>query len=79
VVTGTGGGVIRDVLLGKIPAILRVDIYASAALVGAAVMVLGVRAGQPRSRMMFVGGGLCFALRLIAAWQHSGPPHAGAF
>ena len=78
VVTGTGGGVIRDVLLNKVPAILRVDVYASAALLGAAVMTIGVRRGQPRGRMMFIGGGLCFALRLVAAWQHWGLPRAGA-
>jgi uncharacterized membrane protein YeiH len=62
VVTGTGGGVIRDVLLNKVPAILRVDVYASAALLGMAVMTIGVRQGQPRGRMMFIGGGVCFAL-----------------
>jgi hypothetical protein len=28
--------------------------------------------------MMFTGGGLCFALRLAAAWQHWGLPRAGA-
>ena len=78
VVTGTGGGVIRDVLLNKVPAILRVDVYASAALLGALVMTIGVRQGQPRGRMMFIGGGLCFALRLVAAWQHWGLPRAGA-
>ncbi len=78
VVTGTGGGVIRDVLLNKVPAILRVDVYASAALLGAVVMTIGVRQGQPRGRMMFIGGGVCFALRLVAAWQHWGLPRAGA-
>ncbi len=78
VVTGTGGGGIRDVLLNKVPAILRVDVYASAALLGAPVMMIGVRQGQPRGRMMFIGGGVCFALRLTAAWQHWGLPRAGA-
>jgi uncharacterized membrane protein YeiH len=78
VVTGTGGGVIRDVLLNKVPAILRVDVYASAALLGAVVMTIGVRQGHSRGRMMFIGGGVCFALRLVAAWQHWGLPRAGA-
>jgi uncharacterized membrane protein YeiH len=77
-ITATGGGVIRDVLLNKVPAILRVDVYASAALVGAAVMTIGVRRGQPRGRMMFIGGLLCFVLRMLAAWQHWGLPKAGA-
>jgi uncharacterized membrane protein YeiH len=38
-ITGVGGGTMRDILLARIPAVLRVDIYASAALAGAAVML----------------------------------------
>jgi uncharacterized membrane protein YeiH len=33
-ITAVGGGVVRDVLLAQIPAVLRVDIYATAALAG---------------------------------------------
>src|SRR3546814_11950458 len=39
--TGIGGGVARDVLLAEIPAVLRADLYAVAALAGAAVVVGG--------------------------------------
>ncbi len=38
-VTGVGGGVIRDVLAGQTPLILRSDIYATAALAGVLVYV----------------------------------------
>jgi hypothetical protein len=31
-----------------------------------------------RGRMMSIGAGVCLALRLVAAWQHSGLPRAGA-
>jgi uncharacterized membrane protein YeiH len=34
-VTGAGGGIMRDVLVNKAPAVLRINIYASAALLGA--------------------------------------------
>lgn len=44
-ITGRGGGAVRDVLLGQVPAVLRVDIYASAALVGATVTLAIHRAG----------------------------------
>jgi uncharacterized membrane protein YeiH len=37
VLTGTFGGLIRDVLTGRVPLILRKEIYATAALAGAAV------------------------------------------
>ena len=78
VLTATGGGAIRDVLLNIVPAVLRVSVYASAALLGAAVTVIGIRAGQPRERMMFIGGTACLVLRLVAAWQHWNLPQAGA-
>lgn len=38
-VTAVGGGVMRDVLLARVPVILEKEIYALAALVGAAIQV----------------------------------------
>lgn len=38
VITAVGGGVIRDVLAGMIPGVLKTDIYATAAIVGAIVL-----------------------------------------
>jgi uncharacterized membrane protein YeiH len=34
-VTGVGGGMMRDILLAEIPTVLRADLYAIAALAGA--------------------------------------------
>ena len=39
IVSAVGGGVMRDVMLSRVPAILEREIYASAALFGAAVQV----------------------------------------
>jgi uncharacterized membrane protein YeiH len=78
VLTATGGGAIRDVLLNVTPAVLRVSVYASAALLGAIVMLAGLRLGQPRGRMMALGGAACLVLRLLAAWQHWNLPQAGS-
>jgi Predicted membrane protein len=65
-ITGCGGGVIRDMLLARIPMVLNADIYASAALFGAAVVVAGRRAGMPPA-WAGVGGFVgCFALRMAA-------------
>jgi uncharacterized membrane protein YeiH len=36
VLTGVGGGIMRDVLAAEVPSVLRGDVYAVAALVGAA-------------------------------------------
>lgn len=40
VLSAVGGGIIRDVLSGEIPLILRPEVYATAALAGATVFVL---------------------------------------
>lgn len=64
--TGVGGGVARDVLLSEIPAVLRSDIYAVAALAGAAVMVTGDALGVPGTVSACAGAALCFGLRLAA-------------
>src|SRR4051812_20390022 len=41
VLTGVGGGVMRDVLLSEIPVVFTAELYAIAALVGAVVVVIG--------------------------------------
>ena len=69
-ITGVGGGTVRDIFLARIPAILRVDVYAVAALAGAAVMVIGIRRGLSRPLMMVLGALVCFLLRVASVWQH---------
>ncbi|MDW5266029.1 MULTISPECIES: trimeric intracellular cation channel family protein [Acidobacteriaceae] len=68
--TGVGGGTVRDILLAQVPAVLRTDVYASAALAGAAAVVMGVRMKMPRGLAMSLGAGVCFTLRMVAVWQH---------
>jgi len=64
--TGIGGGVARDVLLAEIPAVLRADLYAVAALAGAAVVVGGHLLGLPVIAAACGGGVVCFGLRMMA-------------
>jgi uncharacterized membrane protein YeiH len=47
VTTGVVGGMVRDVLSGEIPLVLRREVYASASLCGAALMALLVSLGVP--------------------------------
>ena len=65
-VTGVGGGMARDVLVAEIPTVLRADIYAVAALAGAAVVVIGQLLHIPPTATTTVGALLCFGLRLMA-------------
>jgi uncharacterized membrane protein YeiH len=65
-ITAVGGGVIRDLLLNRVPQVLRVEIYAVAAVVGAAAMVVAVRLEVPRARAMAVGAAVCFTVRMVS-------------
>jgi uncharacterized membrane protein YeiH len=76
-VTGVGGGVVRDLLLAKVPAVLNRDIYASAALAGAAAMVVGRRLGLSNAWAAALGAAACFGLRLAAAHWRWELPRAG--
>ena len=70
--TGIGGGMVREVLVREIPTVLRTELYAVAALIGAAVLVLGSMLQLPTSATAVTGAVLCFGLRFIAmrrGWQ----------
>jgi uncharacterized membrane protein YeiH len=64
--TGIGGGMARDVLLAEVPTVLRSEIYAVAALAGAAVVVIGHVLLLPSMVATAAGAVLCFGLRLMA-------------
>lgn len=64
--TGIGGGMLRDVLVREIPAVLRADLYALAALAGAIVVVVGHLLHASPIASTIAGGILCFALRFMA-------------
>lgn len=64
--TGIGGGMMRDILLREIPQVLRSDLYAVAALAGASVVVIGHMLDLPYGASALLGGVLCFGLRFMA-------------
>jgi len=66
VLTGVGGGVLRDVLVSEVPVILRSELYAVAALAGAATVVLARLFALPAQAGAVGGVVVCFALRAIA-------------
>jgi uncharacterized membrane protein YeiH len=66
VLTGVGGGMLRDVLVSEVPAVLRGELYASAALAGAAVVVVGHLLHLPTPTAAIPGAALCFVLRFLA-------------
>jgi uncharacterized membrane protein YeiH len=66
VVTGIGGGMVRDVLLVEIPTVLRADLYAVAALAAAAIVVVGHVFELPVVPVTAVALISCFLLRVMA-------------
>jgi len=70
--TGVGGGMLRDVLAAEIPHVLRSDLYAVAALAGAIVIVVGQQLRVAPGLVAILGALICFSLRLVAirrGWQ----------
>lgn len=64
--TGIGGGMLRDILLAEVPAVLRSDLYAVAALAGAGVVVAGDALHWSSNVSALAGAVLCFVLRMLA-------------
>ena len=64
--TGIGGGMTRDLLVAEIPTVLRTELYAVAAILGAAVVVVGHVLQLPSTGVTIAGAALCFGLRVVA-------------
>lgn len=67
--TATGGGALRDVLVREVPAVLRHDLYATAALAGGGVYVGAVGAGAPSGAALAAAAVVTTGLRLLAMWR----------
>lgn len=68
-VTGIGGGMARDLLAQRLPVVFRGELYATPALAGAGVAVLGSRLELPALLVTLAGAGLCTVWRLLALWR----------
>ncbi len=70
VITGVGGGVIRDVFAGIVPSVFRKHVYATASIIGA-VLYIAVTSysNLPMSKeiAMIVGGASIVIIRILAA------------
>lgn len=69
-ITGSFGGIIRDVLSGEVPLLLRREIYVTAALAGAAVFLGAHGLGLPRWLAGATGAVACFTVRGLAIHHH---------
>lgn len=64
--TGTAGGMLRDVMSARVPLIFREDIYATAAIAGIVVYLILQKLGVSRSVAVSVGVLVILLMRLLA-------------
>jgi hypothetical protein len=67
---------LRDVLVGEIPTVLRGGLYAIPALVGAGIVVIAYHAGDHTLVFPIVGAVVCFLMRLAGLRYGIGLPAA---
>jgi uncharacterized membrane protein YeiH len=63
-ITGIGGGILRDVLLRDVPTVLRHDLYAIPALLGAGVLVAAQESGSDNPFFPVLAVTVCVVVRL---------------
>jgi len=69
VMTGVGGGLLRDVMADTTPVIFRKRIYAIAALIGSICYVV-LRQWMPETGAMLIGTAAVFIIRTLASTRH---------
>lgn len=75
--SGIGGGIARDVLVAEVPNVLKRELYAVAALLGAIFVVAGDSLGWPPTPTAIAGALMCFVLRFLAIRRNWQLPVAG--
>jgi uncharacterized membrane protein YeiH len=76
IMTATAGGVVRDVLSNRVPLILQREIYASACLVGAGLMVGLRHTALSQSLILILAAAAVILLRLLAIANNWSLPKA---
>lgn len=67
--TGVGGGALRDVLAQEVPLVLRGEIYALASLLGALVVIAANRGHLPVIPFDILAAAATFGLRMLSLWR----------
>ncbi|TQJ50445.1 trimeric intracellular cation channel family protein [Phycicoccus sp. SLBN-51] len=65
-ITAIGGGMVRDVLAGQVPEVLRREMYALPALLGSTVLVAVHHADRMSVAAIWACVGLVFVIRMVA-------------
>ena len=74
VITGCGGGIIRDVLAREVPMVLRSEVYATACIIGGIVHTIALEFNIQSSTAMLFGVATTLVIRLAAIRWHLSLP-----
>ena len=77
VVTAIGGGIIRDVLSGTVPVVLKSDFYATASVIGGGIFCIISKFDMPLAVLFPAVTGVVITLRLLALHYKIQLPAAG--
>jgi uncharacterized membrane protein YeiH len=67
--TGIGGGALRDVLAGEVPLVLRREIYALASLLGALIVIAASGTHMLGTTANILAAVATFGLRMLSVWR----------
>jgi uncharacterized membrane protein YeiH len=73
--TGIGGGLVRDLLAGRQTLLMSREIYATPIVIGCSVFVALREFAPGFSPAALVGGALIFGVRALAIWRHLEMPN----
>jgi uncharacterized membrane protein YeiH len=76
-ISGIGGGVLRDLLFSELPAVLHTGLYAVPGLLGASVVTITDAIGLHSAWWLAAGALACFTLWAAGQRWHLSLPHAG--
>ena len=66
IITAIGGGMIRDLLAGQVPEVLRRELYALPAALGAVVVVVAGELGALHDWVLWMAVALVFGVRIVS-------------
>lgn len=76
ILTAVGGGALRDLLVAEVPRVLREELYALAALVGAALVVIGTALEVHEAWSAAAGVAAAVLIRIVSVWRGWHAPRA---
>jgi uncharacterized membrane protein YeiH len=76
IMTAVGGGALRDLLVSDVPRVLREEVYALAALVGATLVVAGAALEAHEAWTAAVGVAAALLIRIVSVWRGWHAPRA---